>query len=138
VHYSTVTKGYLETYFEKKEKWQRHFGEDDKSERVTDELNQAVMIHAKSLNADMTSGYKHRCRQDWRRKWQGCWVAFPFPPTTGNVSYTNATSTPDGYSYNCYINQRVENYWIPRLRKAMQLRKAMWDSNRGSPTELVD
>ena len=126
VHYSTVTKGYLTTYQEEGKRWRRNFGERPPSERVTDEANEAVMIHTKSLKADMTARYKTRCRHDWQKKWQGCWVAVPYP---SNVSATDVHKPEydiDGMEYNCYINERVDNYWVPKLREAMKVRRQSW------------
>lgn len=122
VHYSTVTKGILETYEDIRElgngKWSRKYIEKYPSERVTDELDEAVMVHTKTLGADSTGGYKKRCRHDHDKKWQPCWVAYPYPEGE-NVETHNA----DGMQYNCQINKRVDEFWIPRLREALVKRK---------------
>jgi hypothetical protein len=117
VHYSTVTMGYLTTYKEEGSRWNRRFREQPPSERITDELTEAVMVHAKSLGKDMTHSYKSRCRYDYAKKWQGCWVAYPWP-----VNKTTVAHDDEGMEYNCHINDKVENYWVPRLREAMKKR----------------
>lgn len=126
VHYSTVTRGYLQTYGEmmkKNQSWKRHFGERAPSERVTDELHEAVLLHSKTLAKDMTAKYETRCKHDYEKKWQGCWVAFPFPP---NHSPSDGNADKNGNEYNCYINERVDNFWVPRLREALRKRREGW------------
>ena len=130
VHYSTVTRGYLQTWKDMVKDgvstWRRKFGEKPPSERVTDELHEAVMVHTKSLERDMTARYETRCRHDWDKKWQGCWVAFPFPPNVTNSDTLEKNYGADGMEYNCYINDRVENHWVPKLREAMKRREEGW------------
>jgi hypothetical protein len=125
VHYSTVTKGILQTFAEAQrdgEKWSRHFGDGKPSERASDELTDVVMVHAKSLGRDMTADYKERCRNDYKKKWQGCWVAYPWPSVYNNTKEKTAYNE-DGMDYNCHINSRVEEYWVPKLRDALAARK---------------
>lgn len=119
VHYSTVTTGLAETYEETLARggnWQRRFH--DRSQRVTDEANEAVMIHSKSIKKDMTNGYQTRCRFDYEKKWQGCWVGVPHPKEPTEHEYDE-----DGLEYNCFINEKVDNYWVPKLRAAIEQRK---------------
>jgi hypothetical protein len=120
VHYSTVTRGIMETYAEKtkhNEHWQRRFGDNAPVQRNTDEIKEAVMVHTKILKRDMTSGFKIRCRFDYEKKWQGCWVAYPWPQPKTAATYNN-----EGMDYNCYMNEKVENFWVPRLREALKKR----------------
>lgn len=119
VHYSTVTKALTETYAETLARggsWKQRLM--DRSQRVTDELNEAVMIHTKSIKREMTTGYEKRCRFDYDKKWQGCWVAVPHPKEVSEHAYDE-----NGFEYNCYINEKVETYWAPKLREAMLKRK---------------
>jgi hypothetical protein len=124
VHYSTVTKGILTTYKEAQQShrpWSRRYVEQKPSERATDEENEAVMIHTKHLSAEMTDNYKNRCRFDYEKKWQGCWVAFPWPESNGS-RIVKVTHNDDGMEYNCWINKKVDEFWIPRLRSALKER----------------
>lgn len=118
IHYSTVTEGYLRTYNETPGKWSHRYSEKAPIERTTDELNEAVMIHAKTIKKDMTSGYERKCRFDFEKKWLGCWVAYPWP---NNTVGEEGAHTADGMEYNCFINKQVDDYWVPRLRKQLQL-----------------
>jgi hypothetical protein len=120
VHYSTVTRGLVETYADARKQgkqWYRRFGDNAPVQRNTDEINEAVMVHTKILKKDMTSGFKTRCRFDYDKKWQGCWVAYPWPQPK-----TAATYNDEGMMYNCYLNEKVENFWVPKLREALETR----------------
>jgi hypothetical protein len=125
VHYSTVTKGYLQTYQEaidSGQSWSRKYRERSPTERASDELSEVVMVHTKSLGREMTFNFNTTCRFDREKKWQPCWVAFPWPDEQRSTE-TNETHDEDGMEYNCYINQRVENYWVLKLREALEKRK---------------
>lgn len=80
------------------------------------------MVHTKTIMRDMTISYKSHCRHDYEKKWKGCWVAYPFPSSRDRSGYD-----ADGMDYNCYINERVEKYWIPKLRDAILKRKRSWE-----------
>ena len=117
VHYSTVTQGTLQTFNETAGEWNfKMQGDDPPVQRNTDELQEAVMLHTKSLHKDQTHSYEQRCRFDFEKKWQGCWVAYPWPDGKKQKVVEDA----NGMEYNCFINPVVENYWGPRLREAMQ------------------
>jgi hypothetical protein len=124
VHYSTVTKGMMVTYKEHQQRglhWYRRHREREPSEMYTDEVHQAVMVHTKSVDEGMTNNYKKFCRYDYEKKWRGCHVAFPFPKNTdGNLDKPHNV---DGMEYNCHINEKVEQFWLPRLRNALSKRK---------------
>lgn len=122
VHYSTVTNGYLETYEEATKRgnsWNRRYGEERPSEYTANEVKEIVMVHTKSLQRDMTAGYKSTCRFDYAKKWQGCWVAYPWPE---GLKQTKEAHDKDGMEYNCYINQKVDDVWVPKLREALARR----------------
>lgn len=113
VHYSTVTLGHRRTYHQGQTFWR--FGERKPSERVVDEEKEAVMVHTKTTPKDMTNFYEKKCRNDYGKKWQGCWVAYPWP----NDKKQDVVEDADGMEYNCFINRKVENEWVPKLRKAL-------------------
>lgn len=124
VHYSTVTKGYLQSYAEASEKggsWYRQYREHAPSERTSDELSQVVMVHTKSIDRDMTYNYNTDCRHNRTKEWQKCWVAYPWPVNTTNIDEYDQ----NGMEYNCYINRKVEDYWIPKLKDALKKRKTV-------------
>lgn len=125
VHYATVTKGILKTYDEAQKEnkiWSRHFGEQPPSERNADELTEVVLVHTKTTESETTRGYKTRCRYDYEKKWQGCYVAFPYPSNITNKNTEKNAHDTEGMEYNCWINERVEGYYVPKLREALAKR----------------
>jgi hypothetical protein len=125
VHYSTVTRGYLPTYKDEgAAKWERYYAEEEPSERVTDEIHEATMIHTKRLDFGQTMAWRNRCRMDSKRKWLGCFIGFPWPNNT-KVEEEERVARYDenGMEYNCFVNDKVENYWISRLEEALKKRK---------------
>jgi hypothetical protein len=129
VHYSTVTQGHLQPYNETPlAEWKHRFSENLPSERTANELTEAVMVHTKTIKRDMTSAYDKKCRFDWSRKWMGCWVAYPWP---NNTARKKDAHDADGMEYNCFINESVDNYWVPRLRDALEKRRLSISSSTG-------
>jgi hypothetical protein len=124
VHYSTVTKGLVTTYQDAQhagQPWTRFFSESEPHERFVDEVNEAIMIHTKTLDLGQTTNTENRCRFDFSRRHLGCFAGFPWP---GNEqSEINTFDAVTGFIYNCFVNQRVDDYWIPILEEAMRKRR---------------
>lgn len=116
VHYSTVTKGLMRTFKDTKG-WRRAYGE--RTERVTDENNEAIMLHTKTTTPEQTSRWTKRCHFEFDKKWRGCYVGFAWP--NGKEDKDNSHNE-QGYEYNCFVNDRIETYWIPRLKAALEKR----------------
>lgn len=122
VHYSTITKGILETYADMRAKgkhWDYWYRESKASERFTDDINEAVMIHSKTTVPGNTKGYERTCKFGFVPTWRDkCRVGFPIP---GNQKIENAT-TAEGYEPNCYTNEKVTDKYVPKLRELMHKR----------------
>jgi len=118
VHYATITKGLIETYREATEQGKDYDIQfkDDPTEHFTDEVNDAVMLHTKSLESSDTMNYKSACKVNNTNK---CRLGFPFP---NNVKEEGNLSDADGYEYNCYQIEKVSHYWGPLLRSTMEKR----------------
>lgn len=123
VHYATVTKPYMETYRaaqQKGKRWQRVLRENFPSERVTDEVNEAVMIHTKIVTWKNTRNTEKRCHKTaranalWRVK--GCYIGYPSP----NGTATFGLWGEDEMTYNCFINNKVEEFWLPKLKERLE------------------
>ena len=123
VHYSTVTKGLVVTHREAQIagiRWNRFFSESEPTERFVDEVNEAMMIHTKSVDLGMTSNIDTRCHHSFGKRRMGCFCGFPWPDNQQSESDTYNVTT--GFIYNCFVNRRVDEYWIPRLEEAMRKR----------------
>ncbi len=122
VHYSTITSDIVLLHSEAKamkKPWTHFFFERQKSERYTDEMEEAVMVHTKTTVPGNTKGYGKTCKFGFVETWkEKCRVGFPIPNNKLDVN----ASRPDGYKYNCYTNERLTNVFIPKLKEAMSKR----------------
>lgn len=74
------------------------------------------MLHTKAVARQDTSGYEYVCRKDYTGN-QYCRLGNPWPP---GAEEANITADSNGWKYNCYVNERIEQYWVPRLEKALR------------------
>ena len=121
VHYSTVTVVSQMTEEETKragERWSHRYKERYLHE--FDELNEATMLHTKSKVAHNMVAWKHRCRQSTLIEGH-CHVGFPFPK---GVKPESKQVRGDGWAYNCFLNEKIESYWWPKLMDAIKRRGA--------------
>ena len=121
VHYSTVTK--VSQMNEKQAekvgiKWKRGYKERDV--KVVDEIEEATMLHSKSVVWDQTRKWEKACKLN---NPAGCKVGFPFPVgmhRSNNVG--NALKNEEGFTYNCFVNTKIEEKWVPKLEGVLQSR----------------
>ena len=82
------------------------------------ELNEATMLHTKSKVANNTMNWKTQCKIPLKSE-EGCELGFAYP-IGSNPKKENFDK--DGWAYNCYINEKIETYWWPRLVEALKAR----------------
>jgi hypothetical protein len=122
VHYSTVTKGLMVEYKDRNGKnWSQIY--EEVAERKTDEENEAIMLHAKTTTKGQTSRWKKRCHFQFDKKQLGCSIGFPWPE--GKEDISNNHRPEDGMEYNCFKNERIDSYWVPRLKLALAKRQSI-------------
>ncbi len=131
VHYATVTKGLMTTKEEAKKmgkSWYMTFHESHSADRITDEINQAVMLHSKTTVPEYTVDWKRRCAVDFKPgHGENCRVGFPWPR---NDDKSTVKATSDGFGYNCFQNEKLNEVWLPKLRNAMEIRQSKLDGLR--------
>jgi len=122
VHYSTVTVVSQMTEMETKsahESWMHRYVERHTHE--FDEEREATMLHTKTKVARNMLSWDRRCKQSSFVEGY-CHIGFPVPKELINnvgISQTN----DDGYAYNCFLNEKIENQWWPKLVEAVKQRK---------------
>ena len=103
VHYSAITKDseLPKSEFVKRRdlNWRPRFN--DNKNRITDELNEGVMVHARAVTID---------------KFSRSIIGFPWP---NGIESNDTKKDKDENYYNCFKNEYVENFWIPKLHKAL-------------------
>ena len=123
VHYATVTGGTVQTKEEADRAtvdWHQHFRESRASDRFTDEIKQAVMLHTKTTVPEYTTEWQERCLAGiTTAHGKDCRVGFPWPD---NNDITPEKSTAEGHGYNCFMNEKLRDFWIPKLREAIDER----------------
>lgn len=123
VHYSAVTELSVKNKTEweqEKIRW-RSFGFPDYRQRFGNEEREALMLHTKAVAVQDTAGYKRVCSVEYLEKpmehHELCRLGVPWPkelwPTS--LKHTQVLGTPEGYAYNCYVNDKIENFFVPRL-----------------------
>ena len=79
------------------------------------------MIHSKTLVPRDTVDTPERCKPDFVESHKvKCRVGFPVPRY--NAKEYGKTNK-DGMKYNCYSYQKVADYWVPKLKEAMDKRE---------------
>ena len=131
VHYSTITKGLVETCADMESrgnKCKHRWKERSPTERFSDERNEVVMIHSKTLVPRDSVDWRTRCKPDFVESHKmKCRVGFPVPHYDANA-YGEANE--DGMKYNCYSYQKVSEVWVPRLRDAMKKREKKYEASK--------
>ena len=87
------------------------------------------MIHTKAVATQDTVGWERVCHIDimkepksWRRGL--CRLGIPWPVDPGLVKQN---ATEEGWAYNCYVNRKVEEYFVPRLNAALKDHLKLFD-----------
>jgi len=118
IHFSTVT---LYTVMNKQEMMAaRMHGRvaPDPLSRFADEQKEVTMLHAKAIATQDTAGWEKRCTGEMKRG--TCRIGASYPDL--NVSNTAAKDS-DGWLYNCYVNPKIEYYWVPLLGEELKKSK---------------
>merc|ERR1711862_755144 len=100
IHYSTITTEVIKNI---KTKTSNYI---ETKQRYSNELTEATMIHTKTVP------YEHTTNFEFLGKHLKSYFGFPWPD--GTESKDNITNV-DGFLYNCFINDNVESYWLPKL-----------------------
>ena len=108
IHYSTIT----ESSNLNKDEFKKKFGNvrpfPDRLSRFSDEVNEGLMLHSKSIARQDTADWKNTCTGKKRGM---CRIGFPWPDYD-----SKATFNKDGWKYNCYVNPRIDNFFAPKLQ----------------------
>lgn len=88
----------------------------DPLSRFGDEVNEALMLHTKAVATQDTVFWESACAaaSDGRAT---CRLGTPFPEDMRGV---NLTAGDEGWKYNCYVNHKIDDYWVPLLESDMK------------------
>ena len=85
-----------------------------------DELEEGVLIHAKTTVPAETFARETMCKLNAPSH---CLVGVPCPdnlPFSDKYHKDNIFHDEKGDFCNCWMNRKVENYWLPKLRDALK------------------
>jgi hypothetical protein len=130
VHYSAATVLSAKNQSEyRREGWpwgRRAFP--DKRQRFANEVKEGLMIHSKAVARQDTNQWEKVCHIDNQKMPEErrglCRLGVPWPKDP-DIAKLNATK--EGWAYNCYVNEKVETYFVPRLEKALKERLKLLD-----------
>lgn len=120
VHYSTITVVSQMSEKEAKatnESWKHRYVEQHNHE--FDEENEATMLHTKTKVASNMRSWRDRCKSTFNSFEEGgCLLGFPLPKDLVDEVKTKPLRD-DGWAYNCFVNEKIEDYWWPKLAEAV-------------------
>ena len=129
IHYSTATvlseKNKTE-YTKEGFRWGRAFP--DPRQRFANELTEGLMIHTKAVATQDTKGWKTNCRIVNGEVGKGlCRMGIPWPKDSEE---TKSNATKDGWLYNCWVNEKVDNFFVPRLEEQLAENQRLLEISR--------
>ncbi|KAL7445960.1 hypothetical protein ACHAXH_009608 [Discostella pseudostelligera] len=119
VHYSTVTTDLATEKQHTKGKFHQQITANNKIERFVDESNEGILIHAKTTVPAETFSREELCALNSPNP---CLVGIPCPddlPFNDELHQKNVFHDEKGEYCNCWMNRKVERYWVPKLMDAM-------------------
>jgi len=96
-------------------RWRQRYGE--KHVKFIDEEKEGLMLHTKSVVKDQTKYFERNCKSTKPAAMGQCKLGFPWP--NGVVSSENVQDT-NGNVYNCFVDERIENVWIPKFKAELK------------------
>ena len=130
VHYSSVTvlSEKNKTEYEKEGfRWKpRAFP--DPRQRFGDEVKEGLMVHTKAVARQDTAGWERVCHIDnlkQPKRRQGlCRLGVPWPD---DPEEAKKNATEEGWAFNCFVNEKVEKYLVPRLEESLKKHEHFFD-----------
>ena len=123
LHYSTVAKAHATPCCE----WNGstpyvlHYNDHAPIEYHADEVHKARRLHSKRVDSVRSGNDRMLCRTNNPKKNKPCHVGDPVPTNMDGRADVSQTEDSDGFLYNCWVNPRAEEVWVPKVRVALSL-----------------
>lgn len=133
VHYTVATKlsEKNQTEYSKEGFGWRSRAFPDPRQRFGNELTEGLMIHTKAVARQDTAGWKRMCHINNTflpiRRQGLCRLGVPFP-SDWSASRSISNATTEGWAYNCYVNEKLENDFVPELNKQLKLTASFFET----------
>lgn len=69
------------------------------------------MLHTKAVATQDTIDWETACNAGYEGKAM-CRLGTPFEE---NMTPAQIANGDEGWQYNCYVNHKIDDYWVPRL-----------------------
>ena len=86
----------------------------DPLSRFADEQAEVTMLHTKAMATQDTAGWQKRCKDEMKGP---CRIGVPYPSLNTSSAITKDNQ---GWLYNCYVNPKIEEYWVPLLSEELK------------------
>lgn len=119
IHYSTVTvMSNMNRHDIEKlgRKWNYRSPFPDPLSRFGDEVEEALMLHTKAVANQDTVDWENVCLASYKGN-DFCRLGLPFPD---NLNGSSVSDGQDGLKFNCYINHKIDDYWVERLENKLK------------------
>jgi hypothetical protein len=115
IHYSTVTETTNMLYGDYVKQFGNTRAFPDPKSRFVDEVNEGLMLHSKAIARQDTAGWVRNCHQNFTG-FDQCRIGYPWPRGSDEV----VKADNDGWNYNCYAHEKIDDYWGPRLQEKLK------------------
>ena len=127
VHYSSVTVDIAKYYKDNQNKTEiqhsEDIGHDSIHEHVLDELTEGVLIHAKTVLPRETLTRAKSCYPNSTKVCSVGYACHSTTPFDDKIHTKNVFKDLNGNFCNCWIDEYIENYWIPFLETSLEKHK---------------
>ena len=127
VHYSAATVDMAKYYKDFPDEgaipYPEHLEHDSIHEYVLDELNEGVLIHAKSVLPHETLTRVKSCYLNSKNVCSIGYACHNTTPFDDRTHTRNVFKDLHGNFCNCWVDEHIENYWIPVLERILEKHK---------------
>jgi len=119
IHYSTVTVMSAMNRQDIEQlgrKWNSRSPFPDPLSRFGNEQQEALMLHTKAVATQDTIFWEKACLASYNGS-SFCRLGMPFPDDSAAV---NTTTDKAALKYNCYLNHKIDNYWVKELESKLK------------------
>ena len=75
------------------------------------------MLHTKAVATQDTVGWEQACKADYVGAVM-CRLGNPFPETKDVTDLS--VGDEHGLQFNCYVNHKIDDYWVRRLEESLE------------------
>eukprot|EP00934_Nitzschia_sp_Nitz4_P007326 Nitzschia sp. Nitz4//scaffold88_size82704//53664//56296//NITZ4_005298-RA/size82704-augustus-gene-0.83-mRNA-1//-1//CDS//3329559512//7316//frame0 len=119
IHYSTVTGRSILNRRDTLKlgvQWKSGSAFPDPLSRFGDEVTEGLMLHTKAVATQDTVFWEKACSASYDGQ-MSCRLGSPFPE---NMVGVNISEGDQGWKFNCYVNHKIDDYFVPLLEQRMK------------------